>query len=230
MFTRIFLFSIFSFCSTATYALYNGNPCLPEIPEEGFFLAKEAWMGVRLGYEGDYVFKRRMNHSVSRFKSLQNFATLTLTFNERIEFYGSAGASWCKLRRHISYDTETGLAGKVGTRLIIFHNESTQLTLHGAFLQASMPLKHTGDFRYREAEIGLGLSHQVGWFIPYVGVESSRAWAKVRHSNRDFSAQSRDPVGLFFGAGFTPGYKGIFNLEARFFDEKAVSLSFDLKF
>src|SRR5579872_7172584 len=39
-------------------ALYQGNPSLPEIIDEGFFLPSDLFMGIKIGYQRDQVFNR----------------------------------------------------------------------------------------------------------------------------------------------------------------------------
>jgi hypothetical protein len=235
--------------STSVQALYNGNPALPRIPEEGFYLAKEAWMAIRIGYEGDYVFNRKMNHHVHEFKILENFGTATFTFFDRLDLYASGGSFCAKIRQQdetrLEFETNSAPTWKVGSRLILWEYGETYLTFNFGYMQAysrikdisqnAVPLeRNNAKLFYHEIEGGLGVAHHIDIFIPYLGIEASRAWAKLKNLGAvgigHLNIHSRNPVGVFLGCGLSPGCKVILNVEVRLVDEQAISLSGDLRF
>jgi len=77
-------------------ALYNGAPALPEMPEQGFFLSKDSFVSLKIGYEGDFLLGRNLDaSSVSDpgMTSMVNGATLAIGFINRLEVYTVLGAS-----------------------------------------------------------------------------------------------------------------------------------------
>lgn len=246
------LLSLLIFCAfiPAGYALYHGNPALPKYPEEGFFLAKEAKLGVRVGYEGDFVWNRRLNREMHKFEILENFATVTVTAWERLDLYASGGSFSAEMRKQrklnrLELESHSVGAWKTGARGIIYEYGETFLTAEASYLQSrpqlkevvlnGTPLERKGArLFYREVGASLGVAHKVDIFIPYIGVEGSYAWAKLSHldslAKRHINAHSRYPAGLFLGCGFSPGTRVIVNVEVRLVDEQAITLSGDLKF
>lgn len=250
VFRMRYAFLLFLLLFSSASALYNGNPALPAIPEEGFYIAKEAWMAARVGYEGDFVFDHRMNRRVHEFQTLENFGTLTLTFIERFEIYGSGGSFWAKMRRQnqlglLEARTHSDGVWKVGGRAILWKYGDTFLTLHVGYESASAklrevtlngaPLARKGSkLFYHEVEAGLGVAHRIDVFIPYVGVDSSYAKVKLRHlaveGEKRILCHNRQPVGFFLGCGLSPGTKFVLNVEVRLVDEQALTLSGDIRF
>jgi hypothetical protein len=202
-------------------ALYNGNPAFLQLPEEGVYFAKEAWLSLRLGYEGDFVFDRKMNKHVHRFKILENLGVATLGFSERVEVYGGLGSFSAKFHENNSGQQ---LVWKAGARVLVWQSGDTFLTAHLGYQQASSV--------YREIAGGVGIARKFDIFSPYIGVEASSAKAKIKKRSEINSStlHSRTPVGFFFGCGLSPGTRVIVNVEARLIDEQAVTVSGDMRF
>src|ERR1700722_4500759 len=103
-----FLFLLSFLCGPiGAFALYNGNSSLPMMPESGAFIPREAWVGVKVGYEFDFVYDRRLrmqgqhldhcNKKVHKYDSLSNFGVLTLNFSDRVEIFSTLGVMSCEL-------------------------------------------------------------------------------------------------------------------------------------
>lgn len=234
------------FCISSLYSLYNGNPAIPSVPEEGFFIAKEAWMSIRAAYEGDLIY-RPMNNHLHKCRIYENFGVVTLNFSERLDLYAAVGSFSSSLRRTADhkrweFEVETAAAWKVGARGILWEYGDTFLTLHLGYERASPKIREVvlngsplerkqGKLFYHEIEGSVGVAHQIDFFIPYIGIESSCVQAKIRDVSRgEFKSRNRIPVGLFLGCGFSPGTKAIVNFEVRLADEQAISLGIDLRF
>lgn len=231
------------------HCLYQGNPALPKCPEEGFFLAKEAELGLRLGYEGDFVWNRKMS-GAEKFQILENFGTATATLFDRLDLYVSGGSFSAEIRkqsrmRRLEFNTHAGAAWKVGARGVIYEYGNTFLSLSASYLQAHPSLKEVSlngtplarkgaKLFYHEIGAGLGVAHKIDIFVPYVGIEGSYARSRLEHLKQigesSIKLHSRSPVGLFLGCGFSPGIKVIVNIEVRLVDEQAITLAGDLKF
>jgi len=238
---------VFLFFQVAGFALYNGNPALPKIPEEGFFISKEAALSLRAGYEGDLVFNRNMSPHVHKFKIFENWGTATCNFQERVDLYAGVGSYYAEIRRtrhhdSLEFQTRDGLTWKVGSRAILWDYGETFLTLHVAYQNATAkfreidlngsPLERKrGRLFYHEIEGSLSVAHRIDIFLPYAGIEGSYARAKLDHLPiEEISMHSRSPIGIFLGSGFSPGSKVILNIEVRLIDDEAIALSGEIRF
>jgi len=89
--------------------------------------------------------------------------------------------------------------------------------------------------KWQEWQFAFGVSKKFKYFIPYVGGKYSdvKAGAKATVSGTTYDAgntKSKNKVGLFIGASIVPT-KGIFiDLQGRFIDEQAFSVTATLKF
>ena len=191
-------------------ALYNGNPSLPMMPEDGMFIAREDWLGIKLGYQFDCVWDRRLHmvgqtpeHSrkkVQEYNSLTNFGVATINFNDRFEVFGTLGAMSCEASQRpfkntkVSYQTQTHFAWGAGARAILAYWGDLQLALNAAYVQSNMPLsslkvngrsyaKKQAEFEFRQWQVGIGVSYHFRWFIPYIGVDYSDFRSRIEHLN-----------------------------------------------
>ncbi len=189
-------------------ALYSGNPSMPMMPEEGIFISKEAWFGLKLGYEFDLVYDRKLHmegqhlehgsKKVQTYESLANFGVMTLNFNERAEFFATLGALSSHLTHHpfsdtkISYRTHSDPAWGVGGRAILAYWGDIQLSLGASWVQSfpslssvevngkSFSTRHSQvDFSTWQVEIGA--SYRVKWFIPYLGIDYCDFRERIDH-------------------------------------------------
>ncbi len=259
---RLFFF-LFTFSSEA-FALYNGNPSFPMMPEQSLFFSREEWFGVKAGYQCDRVYDRRLRvvhrHSadqrkrVQQYDSLSNQGVLTFNFNDRVELFGSAGVMSFDLTQRVfeeikvTYDSETHLAWGIGGRAILAYWGDLQIGLNAAYLQSNPPLssvkmngtssKNHATGKFREWQVGAGVSYWFHWFIPYLGVDFSDFRMKIKPLNslkylfRSNRAVLKEvyPLGIFFGFGLSPDKVLNINFEARLINENAASGSLDFKF
>lgn len=197
MLQLIFLFLVLSL---KAFALYNGNPSFPMMPETGMFIPREAWFGVKTGYQFDDVYDRclQMAHrhaenqrkKVQEYDSLNNQGLLTLNFNDRAEVFGSLGEMSFELTQRlfkntkISYRANSHLAWGVGGRAILAYWGNLQVGVDAAYLQSNLPLssikvngssyeKKDPGAEFRQWQIGAGLSYRFSWFVPYLGFDYS---------------------------------------------------------
>ncbi len=259
-----FLFSLLSF-SVKAFALYNGNPSLPMMPEEGSFIPKEVWFGIKLGYEFDFVYDRKLHMQghhldhckkhVRTFDSTGNFGTLTFNFNDRVEIFSMLGGMSFEIshtplpKTKIAYRTPTHFTWGVGGRAILAYWGDLQLGVNAAYLQVSTPLSslkvNDKSYPVRHAklasaqwQIGIGTSYRWHWFIPYFGIDYSDVRTRIEDLDSieflipDEHVTFKDsyPCGIYFGFGLSPYRVFNVNVEARFMNENAFSVSADFKF
>jgi hypothetical protein len=83
---------LFVFFSFPLLAIYNGNPSGADMPELGVWISEDEWWGIKLGYEWDDTFEKRVeveNRQSSvrdrydTYASLKNQGVLTFNVSDR---------------------------------------------------------------------------------------------------------------------------------------------------
>lgn len=204
---KFFTFTLL-FLSIKGFALYNGNPSLPMMPEVGAFIPKEVWFGIKGGYEFDFVYDRKLRmegqhlkhckKSVHTFESLSNFGVLTFNFNDRVELFTTLGEMSFEIKhtplsqKKITYHTPAHFTWGVGGRAILAYWGDIQVSVNSAYLQSTPTLsslkvgnqsystRHT-EFDFTQWQVGMGVSYRVQWFIPYIGFDFSNFRTRIEH-------------------------------------------------
>lgn len=250
--TCVFLsYSVFSF------ALYNGSPSLPEMPENGFFLSKDSALAVKTGYEGDFLFGRnfKISSSLSNsgIHSMFNAGVLTLGFVNRAEVYSCLGATqtqvtFTSLHEKIRLKTNQNFGGELGIRANTPIWGDMKFGVDAKYFYAwpflsqilvgNNTVETVGDVFQREWQIGASISQTFAFFTPYVGVKFSKFFLKYVDLSSlhqwipsgKVSIHNQSPFGFFVGMGIS-GKTGIyFDFEARFIDEYAATGALGLSF
>ncbi len=240
-------------------ALYLGNPAEPQVVDEGFFMSEDSFLTIKVGYQGDWVFNRKMrahdgiSGRIDRFELRMDQGVATFNILDRGEIYVSAGSLtstyWHrprvdKERREVeSHDRWT--AGG-GARLILFQWGNTILGVDAKYQYSAPHFKwaavngtshDTGaHMRYWEWQVGTGLSYTVDMFTPYIGATYSVAEANLtgfRHTvypATHFHMRNVDRFGMAVGCSLSSGKKFDLTLEARMFSEQAVTAAANVKF
>jgi hypothetical protein len=256
---KVILFLVGMLSCTLLEALYFGNPMEPEIIDRGIILSPENWASARVGYEGNYVFNRRLEArdgstgGIDEFQYLLNQGVATVNFLDRFEVYGSFGAMSASFsnRPHVDhkrreYQTNDAFSWGVGGRAELFHWGESVLGVGGSYQFARPPMKwNTLDgvssstsaiLHYGEWQVGVGMSHRIDPFIPYIAVLYSHVGAsvtKISHDflpHSDFKMVSREHWGLAMGCSFSTSEIFDLGVEVRLFDEEAISLAGSAKF
>jgi hypothetical protein len=258
---RLLILLFLVVCSSA-YCSYSGNPAFPKVPEEGIYVSKESYIGIKAGYIGDYVFDRDMSlHSeglrqeVKKFQTLTNSGVFSFSFLERVEAYARLGCFHARISHRplsdlrVRYHVKGQFAWCFGVQGIIYENRNTIVGFNVNYNQSlpkinsivanGMELKtHGAKINYLEWQGGVGVSQIVNIFIPYIGVNYSDARARFKKLQAlrpffpisDFVMRSNNKIGIFLGFSLTPGKTVVLNVEARFFDEEALTLSGLIRF
>src|SRR5262249_4855304 len=119
------LFLTFFFFVSEFFALYNGTPSSPMLPEKDL-LFPNLFFSSKAGYEFDDVFNRKLISShksdarVKKFSSSDQFGVLTWGFADRVEVFASLGQMSSHMKQHfsnqnaVSYQTHSHFAWSVG--------------------------------------------------------------------------------------------------------------------
>ncbi len=190
------LFLGFLLLPFALFALYNGNPSLPMMPEIGVFISRDSSFGLKLGYEFDWVYDCDLHLDLQHlpkkqtrsYHSLTQFGVVTLNFNDRVELFGTMGALSCQWDHRINsadriaYESQLSCAWGIGGRAILAYWGDLQLGVNASYAQSNpalSSLKVNGQgYDHKGAKIdlnpwqvGSGLSYRLGWLTPYIGLD-----------------------------------------------------------
>ncbi len=241
-----------------------GNAETPGLLKRGFFMPRDSWLSIRVGYEGDFVIDERMKQQtegsgrVDNYEQFTNAGTFTFDFVNRLDIYGVFGSSrvnsdWRFMtggtNQRAQLETKYDFLWGVGARAILAQWMDAALGLAGRYSRSHMdPVwltingasQSVGNSRlnWRAWNVALDASIKVELFIPYVGVQYFNATTKldgvpVAISNAgsgNLHMKNRSPVGIFVGCSLTKSEYFFLNIEGRFINEEALSISGDLCF
>ena len=155
---------------------------------------------------------------------------------------------------HVNVQTTYHFAWALGAKAIFYEWCNVSLAGGGRFFQYNSPLKWmTSDgvsfdvddarLKHYEWQLDLGMSYKIDFFIPYIAVKYSLARAKietvptptggyyfVENGGGKIHFKSDKPIGMAIGCSLTTTDKFLLNLEARLFDEEAVTITGELRF
>ena len=194
------------FLSSSLFAAPVGNPSFPQLLQDGYFIPSNYWVGLRLGYEGDFVGDARLKQRdessgrVDNYKQDTNSGTVTLNFLDRLDIYGVFGSSrvctdWRftapgPTTERLCVETNYGFLWAVGGRGILYEWGKTILGLGGRYngtvlkpvsaVINGIPTSTAGTrLHWKEWQIDLDISHKIDIFIPYLGIKYSNANTKI---------------------------------------------------
>lgn len=247
------------FLPIMAFALFQGNPDQPQIIEEGFFISSDSFLTVKAGYQGDWVWNRKMKTIsnakgiIDRFKIQMNQGVFTVDVLDRAEFYASVGSFTTELwhrprpdrqrREYESHDRWT-LGG--GIRLVLLQWGNTTLGADGTMQYAAPRMKWSAldgvpsakscRMNYVEWQTSLAVTHCIDIFSPYLGVTYSVVHAHLDRIPRSILPSShikmhnRDRFGLALGCTLSSCKKFDLTLEARLISEQATTAAGNIKF
>ncbi len=257
---KTFFALILTLCSAiGGEALYLGNPMSPNIIEKGLFLPDDSFFDLSFGYQLDFLLDKRLKSyagagaRVDNFYGQMNQGVFTFSCMDRVEAYASVGALESTFSHRPKpghfmreYQTNYRLTWGVGGRLIAYQWGDSCIGLEGGFQWANPHIKWdalngaaftTGaTMRYREWQVGLGFSHRIEIFIPYIAVKYSNVKIKVFSLRSDleldhshFRMRNRDHFGLVLGCTLAACKYFDVNVESRLIDEQAITLAGNIK-
>lgn len=252
---------VFLFLTPKLFALYMGSPSAPEMMDQGFFFSKENWFAVKVGYQRDWVFDRNMR-AVSKvsgrmddFDSISDQGVLTINLINRIEIFGSAGATrFHAMHRPVvsaccKYESHDQFTWGIGGRALLFSWKGASFGIEGGYQKAHPTLKWialngapitprgSSELSFHEWQVGLGVSYQVDLFTPYLGAKYSNAGASFKNLPSEllpigpyFKTKSQRKFGMVIGTTLSNGNRFAATLEARLIDEQSITLAAEAKF
>ncbi len=251
--------------SNALLALYNGNPSAPLLPEKGMWSSERGWIRVQAGYQFDYQYDRKLHlvgqgiahlkKKVEKSDFKTQLGVLAFNFASRVELFSTLGTLSSTTKQQplehtkITYTSDPYFAWGVGGRALLAYWGDIQLGIDASYLSCTPPLssiringkkipKKNAQMDFSEWQIGMAVSYQLHWFVPYIGVDYSDFRARMHHLKSlkflfpSDHATFKDsiPLGVYFGFGIAFEKALALNVEARFCNENAVSASADFRF
>ncbi|MBN2479850.1 MAG: hypothetical protein JXA94_06445 [Parachlamydiales bacterium] len=237
----------------------NGNPALPAIIEEGFFIPDTKWLNFRFDYQNytssDLMMEfwdvfQEMGYVLRKIKAFSNTGSITLNFKERLDIYFEMGS--CRIepefRRGSSLyisKSENDFLYRIGSKLIFF--EMMDFTL-GADVKYSLfyapasyltlndaPINENNlNFKLKEWQLGLGLAQKISILRPYLGVVYKDTQVRIKNvpflQNNSLKIGFLKKAGTFLGTSMSMGSFIMLNIEARLVNERSYTFSGEIRF
>jgi major outer membrane protein len=192
-----------------------------------------------------------------------NAALLTANLWDRLDLFATLGATSFDIDTNafafggtngsrLELESETNFSWSVGLRGTVWECGCTSLGIEGQyfFMRPDMRRVTQGadtsvypdniiDAKYREWQIGAGISHRINIFVPYVAVKWSRA--RLTFDNgipnpttlpgvKLFNTKNKKDWGWALGVSLVDCEKASLTVEGRFSDEKAVHVNGQIRF
>ena len=196
---------------------------------------------------------------VDNFCQEYNAGTFTFNILERVDIFGVFGSARMKANwrigppaaaARIETQSKYRFLWAVGGNILLFDWGNTGLGIAGRFTRTNPSVEWltsngTGfptmgaKFRYYQWQVDLALSHRIDIFIPYVGITFSGARTRIRtltsvvianNGSGSIHMRNRDYIGVVIGTTLTSGKYFMLNIEGRFVDEEAVSITGEFRF
>lgn len=213
-------------------------------PEEG------AMYPIKLGFEYESVDRRDLSIRGDNVEFALDLYTLKLAYSlrtqdEKGDFYILIGSLRQEVKNLFAEDvnliTEKNLLLGLGITIPFYENQSGMKIGFDAkfrFAEPSMErieirgerIEAEGEVKYSEWQLGVGISQQLKRFIPYAGLKYSdiRSECEVTAAGNLYEwgkTKSEETIGLFAGCDILLLDRVSLNVEGRFRDEEAVSVT-----
>ncbi len=248
MFKILFLLALFV---VSLHAAPVQSPSQPALLERGFLIPDTSLVNVRLGFQADYLQKKRLHADTSsgecrkfRMDSLFEMGAVTLNVKEWFDGYVFLGQGITKIH---FLEGKTSFLGKksgqflwmAGGKLIVFERKFLRFGVDVKALGISSPISFHAPsmpthFSFFEWQISAGLSQTVSFFTPYFGITFCNASVKLKPfpllDQSELKLRHKDLIGIFTGFVLTPGSYASFGFEARLVNETAYTVYVDARF
>ncbi len=240
-------------------ALYMGNPAEPEIIDCGFFISQDSCVGLKIGYQGDWVFDRLLRSyagahgRIDRFEMKMDQGMIGINYLDRFELYGTVGSmrnrfwfrpSTDKMRRE--FETDNHWTAGTGVRLLLAEWGNTGIGLDGKIQYGRPGIKWItvngvshgsgAHLAYHEWQGSFAVYHTIDLFTPYLGVKYSNVHADVVdlsksvYPRKQFKMSNRCRFGMALGCTLSQGKKIDINAEVQLIDEQGLTIGGNIKF
>ncbi|MEI6532173.1 MAG: hypothetical protein WCN87_05085 [Chlamydiota bacterium] len=236
-----------------------GNPLSPALESEPIFNLYEN-LAFKGGYRGCFVYNRKMHtdqSAIRHFSIFSNEGILSLNFARQAEFYIYAGSNNMALEtsnrlESLAMKFNTNFIAGFGATSILYqwhcHNIGRgALSLTGQYEDSSWTgtnsiiingenLPGRTAFRYREGTVSLSAGQQVGFLVPYVGLNWSSARVRVREDLQQGATEIGAVIrnsrifGFSLGVSLVDVARMMLTAEVRIINESGMSINADFHF
>lgn len=257
-FASLAVCAVLLFYTTVIYAAPVGNPAEPILLEKGHNYDASRYP-VKASGIVSYIFRRDLDKGEAKVdKGMEYVGKVAVNFDKKADVYGILGASQdVEIRKDgdiiSGSSTDTNLSAAflygLGATLVAFDTPLWEgvfrVGLDGKYQRYEADidkLKRDGaeltvgsdEVESQEWQIAVGISYEYGSFVPYAGgkysdvvIEESVTAGGTSYSNK---LHSDKILGLFAGCDFIFSDNAKMNVEGRFIDEMALSVSGTLMF
>ena len=200
------------------------------------------------------------DHDIEHTEIYTNAGMIALNMWDRFDIFATLGAStlyidtnasafWGTPGNRFELETETDFSWSIGARATIWECGCTSFGIEGQYFYTKPDIKRITtaatssayiddqfDAKYREWQIGIGVSHRINLLVPYVAVK----WAGAKLDLDDavttsptttlWDAESKKVWGFAVGVSLVDCEKVSLTVEGRFGDEKAVHVNGQIRF
>ena len=181
------------------------------MPEIGIWISSDDWWGIKLGYEWDNTFEKRIKveeritsirERFDVYSTRKNEGALIFNVIDRFEVYGKLGTMKLDLSQRptntvkVDYHTDHQFLWGLGGRIILVYWEEMVMGVNALYSGSYMHLKEIVEngtprstsgarFKYSEWQVGVSFSREIGIFNPYIGVAYSSLNASLYNIPND---------------------------------------------
>lgn len=186
-----------------------------------------------------------------------NAGYLAANLWDRIDLFTTLGASNSLVTAPLGsfliseIETTTAFSWSIGGRATLWECGCTALGIEGQYFRANPRVRRltlftdtgtasvypddTLSFRYQEWQVGLGLSHRIHMFVPYIAVKWAGCRASLRGTLFDgvtnpATLKNDKRWGYAVGVSLVDCKKIALTVEGRFADEKAIYVNGQIRF
>lgn len=166
------------------------------MPERGLWATGDDWWGIKVGYELDGTFSKRIKIKkrkssikdlFDQYQSLKQFGVLTFNIIDRFEVYGLLGAMKIDMAQRpvrnirVEYETDSQLIWGVGGRVVLVYWEEVIMGINARYNASHLKIDRlivnaipqnpkSANMHYHEWQVGGSFSREIGNMIPYIGL------------------------------------------------------------
>ncbi len=256
---KLLFYILFTLFPCFVFSAYIGNPSSPALLQEGVFFSDKWPVNCSLSFDATKLFNdkdkfkptwQEEGFQNAKMKGETYIASVVLTILERLDCYAGVGI----MHMHPSFKrdgyyykgrSKSHPACRLGAKILLFEVNNFSfgadvkyLTFHFRTTDFTVnplpPEEEEYKLNLTEWQIALGISYQVKWFSPYIGLDVRNM--EILMKDTDISEKgrikmiNRHKTGVYCGFSFVLTTSLSITAEARFVSEQAVTVQIRRRF
>lgn len=248
-------------CDGLVWEGHCGDPCDPCLTWCDLWSVRVGFYGDYVFNRHMEVDNRGANHpDIEHAEIYTNAALIAFNMYDRFDVFATVGASNLRLETNASafhgtaasrfvLETQTDFSWSVGLRATIWECGCTSLGAEAQYFYTRPDISYVdvgytqGNYpdglleaKYQEWQLGVGVSHRINMFVPYVAVKWGRATLDLDEAHLTvptvtlYDAESKKDWGYAVGVSLVDCEKASLTVEGRFADEKALHVNGQIRF